>query len=105
VNSIRQQGKDVIIIGVGGAASSHSARSADEFIFYEQLIGKTVPVAAPVSSGRRVSDIDDFERPIERPVERILRILLVQLRIALFKNYEVNARNDEKIKDFNGELQ
>ena len=71
VNSIRQQGKDVIIIGVGGAASSHLAQSADEFIFYEQLIGKTVPVAATAPSGRRVSDIDDFERPIERAPERI----------------------------------
>lgn len=40
VNSIRQQGKEVTIIGVGGAASSHLAQSADEFIFYEQLLGK-----------------------------------------------------------------
>lgn len=71
VNSIRQQGKDVIIIGVGGAASSHLAQSADEFIFYEQLIGKSLPTVAATPSGRRVSDIDDFERPVERPVERI----------------------------------
>jgi len=42
VNSIRQQGKEVIVIGIGGAASEHLAQSADEFIFYEQLIGKTV---------------------------------------------------------------
>jgi uncharacterized protein (TIGR00288 family) len=40
VNSIRQQGKEVIIIGIGGAASSHLAQSADEFIFYETLVGK-----------------------------------------------------------------
>jgi uncharacterized protein (TIGR00288 family) len=40
VNTIRQQGKEVIIIGVGGAASAHLAQSADEFIFYEALIGK-----------------------------------------------------------------
>ena len=71
VNSIRQQGKDVIIIGVGGAASSHLAQSADEFIFYEQLIGKSLPTVVATPSGRRVSDIDDFERPIERPPERI----------------------------------
>ncbi len=71
VNSIRQQGKDVIIIGVGGAASSHLAQSADEFIFYEQLIGKSLPTVVATSSGRRVSDIDDFERPSERPPERI----------------------------------
>ncbi|MCX6014982.1 MAG: NYN domain-containing protein [Chloroflexales bacterium] len=71
VNSIRQQGKDVIIIGVGGAASSHLAQSADEFIFYEQLIGKTLPMVAATPSGRRISDVDDFERPVERPPERI----------------------------------
>jgi uncharacterized protein (TIGR00288 family) len=40
VNSVRQQGKEVIIIGIGGAASTHLAQSADEFIFYEQLVGK-----------------------------------------------------------------
>jgi len=45
VNSIRQQGKEVIVIGIGGAASAHLAQSADEFIFYEQLVGK-VPLAA-----------------------------------------------------------
>lgn len=44
VNTIRQQGKEVIIIGVGGAASAHLAQSADEFIFYESLLGKK-PVA------------------------------------------------------------
>lgn len=45
VNSIRQLGKEVIIIGIGGAASAHLAQSADEFVFYEQLVGKTVPDA------------------------------------------------------------
>lgn len=43
VNSIRQLGKEVIIIGIGGAASSHLAQSADEFILYEQIVGKNVP--------------------------------------------------------------
>jgi hypothetical protein len=40
VNTIRQQGKEVIVIGIGGAASAHLAQSADEFIFYESLVGK-----------------------------------------------------------------
>ncbi|PDW01991.1 NYN domain-containing protein [Candidatus Viridilinea mediisalina] len=40
VNNIRQQGKEVYIIGIGGAASTHLAQSADEFVFYEQLVGK-----------------------------------------------------------------
>ncbi len=40
VNSIRQQGKEVYVIGIGGAASTHLAQSADEFVFYEQLVGR-----------------------------------------------------------------
>ncbi len=63
VNSIRQQGKDVIIIGVGGAASSHLAQSADEFIFYEHLIGKQIATAPTSAANRRYSEIDEFERP------------------------------------------
>lgn len=50
VNSIRQQGKEVIIIGIGGAASAHLAQSADEFIFYEQLVGKA---PTRVTNGRQ----------------------------------------------------
>lgn len=37
VNAIRQHGKEVIIIGIGGAASAHLAQSGDEFLFYEQI--------------------------------------------------------------------
>lgn len=53
VNSIRQQGKEVFIIGIGGAASTHLAQSADEFIFYEQLVGKTPPPATRRSRASR----------------------------------------------------
>ncbi|HEY0605999.1 MAG TPA: NYN domain-containing protein [Herpetosiphonaceae bacterium] len=37
VNAIRQNGKEVVIIGIGGASSAHLAQSADEFLFYEQI--------------------------------------------------------------------
>lgn len=47
VNTIRQQGKEVIIIGIGGAASAHLAQSADEFIFYEALLGKKADPLLP----------------------------------------------------------
>src|SRR4051794_39062131 len=48
VNAIRQHGKDVIIIGIGGAASAHLAQSADEFLFYEQIADlKSPQQAAP----------------------------------------------------------
>jgi len=52
VNSIRQQGKEVIIIGIGGAASTHLGQSADEFVFYEQLVGKTPGPSSSSSSSR-----------------------------------------------------
>lgn len=63
VHAIRQHGKDVVIIGVGGAASSHLAQSADEFIFYEHLVGKTIATPTPTPPSRRFSDIDEYERP------------------------------------------
>jgi uncharacterized protein (TIGR00288 family) len=64
VNAIRQHGKEVIIIGVGGAASGHLAQSADEFIFYEQLLGKKpqplqadTPRIRTVERGRDIEDV------------------------------------------------
>ena len=59
VNSIRQQGKEVIVIGIGGAASAHLAQSADEFIFYEQLVGKAPPRA---TNGRQRSRPSEASR-------------------------------------------
>jgi uncharacterized protein (TIGR00288 family) len=47
VNAIRQQGKEVIVIGIGGAASAHLAQSADEFVFYESLVGKPPATLLP----------------------------------------------------------
>lgn len=38
VNTVRQYGKRVVVIGVSGAASTHLAQSADEFILYQQLL-------------------------------------------------------------------
>lgn len=72
VNSIRQQGKEVIIIGVGGAASGHLAQSADEFIFYEQLLGKKpqslqpdVPRGRAPDKGREGFEVDEMP-PVAR---------------------------------------
>jgi uncharacterized protein (TIGR00288 family) len=70
VNSIRQQGKEVIIIGIGGAASAHLAQSADEFIFYESLIGKKpstlqsdLPKAKMPEKGREYAEAEQDEPP------------------------------------------
>ncbi|MGQ9893730.1 MAG: NYN domain-containing protein [Roseiflexus sp.] len=70
VNAIRQHGKEVIIIGVGGAASGHLAQSADEFIFYEQLLGKKPqPLQADVPrirTAERGRDALEVEEPAPR---------------------------------------
>lgn len=38
VNAIRQNGKQAVVVGVAEAASSHLAQSADEFMFYRQIL-------------------------------------------------------------------
>jgi uncharacterized protein (TIGR00288 family) len=76
VNTIRQQGKEVIVIGIGGAASAHLAQSADEFIFYEALVGKKpsdlqqdVPKAKMPEKGRE-QEYAAAEQPPERSRDR-----------------------------------
>jgi len=75
VNTIRQQGKEVIIIGIGGAASAHLAQSADEFIFYESLVGKKaselqpdLPRAKMPEKGRDYAESDEEEAPPLPPI-------------------------------------
>jgi uncharacterized protein (TIGR00288 family) len=77
VNSIRQQGKEVIVIGIGGAASAHLAQSADEFIFYEQLVGKKPneleqdqPRAKMPEKGREHEGAEEEELPQIRGRDR-----------------------------------
>src|SRR5215211_4978705 len=78
VNTIRQQGKEVIIIGIGGAASAHLAQSADEFIFYESLVGKKaselqadLPRAKMPEKGREFADGDEeAPPPVAQPRSR-----------------------------------
>lgn len=65
VNSIRQQGKEVYIIGIGGAASTHLAQSADEFVFYEQLVGKQP--AATAAAAAIANRATELTRGIEAP--------------------------------------
>ncbi|MGB5934110.1 MAG: NYN domain-containing protein, partial [Anaerolineae bacterium] len=53
VNSIRQHGKWVVVIGIGGAASAHLAQSADEFVLYQQLRDKEETVEEPPKDPHR----------------------------------------------------
>jgi uncharacterized protein (TIGR00288 family) len=70
VNSIRQQGKEVYIIGIGGAASTHLAQSADEFVFYEQLVGRTPGgSAAAAAIASRATELTRGLEPIEEEDE------------------------------------
>lgn len=54
VNTIRQHGKRVIVIGVAESTSSHLAQSADEFIFYHQLAEDIVP---PEPKAKEIYDV------------------------------------------------
>jgi uncharacterized protein (TIGR00288 family) len=40
LNTIRQQGKHTVVIGVADATASHLAQAADDFVFYDQLLGR-----------------------------------------------------------------
>ncbi len=76
VNTIRQQGKEVIVIGIGGAASAHLAQSADEFIFYETLVGKPATpaaAAAPAKEQSRPRTTEKARDPYEDEPERETR--------------------------------
>ncbi len=69
VTSIRQQGKEVYVIGIGGAASTHLAQSADEFVFYEQLVGRQ-PIAsvAATAIANRATELVRGLEPLAEPV-------------------------------------
>ncbi|MEF3274618.1 MAG: NYN domain-containing protein, partial [Chloroflexus sp.] len=69
VHSIRQQGKEVYIIGIGGAASTHLAQSADEFVFYEQLVGRQPNASAAATAiANRATELNRALEAIEAPV-------------------------------------
>lgn len=69
VHSIRQHGKEVYIIGIGGAASTHLAQSADEFVFYEQLIGRQPNASAAATAiANRATELNRLPEPIEEPI-------------------------------------
>ncbi len=66
VHSIRQHGKEVFIIGIGGAASTHLAQSADEFLFYEQLIGRQPNASAAATAiANRATEINRALETVE----------------------------------------
>ncbi|MBM7845992.1 NYN domain-containing protein [Herpetosiphon giganteus] len=87
VNCVRQEGKDVIIVGIGGAASSHLAQSADEFLFYEQIVD-----IRPMG-GRRNERHDRSEKTFER-VERPERVERNDRAERPERSSERNERND-----------
>ncbi len=106
VNAIRQQGKEVIIIGIGGAASAHLAQSGDEFLFYEQIadlkaVGQSQvqarmlaaqeQVARPQEGRDRNGERSDRSEQVEHP-EQVER----PERIERTARSERNARGDRR---------
>ena len=94
VNAIRQQGKEVIVIGIGGAASSHLAQSADEFLFYESLVGKPAatllpdqPRAKMPEKGRENANGDTTPEPQREPTPDIYDVLVQAIHMARDRGY------------------
>ncbi len=96
VNAIRQQGKEVIVIGIGGAASAHLAQSADEFLFYESLVGKPSatllpdqPRAKMPEKGRENTngDAEPEPEPQREPSPDIYDVLVQAIYMARDRGY------------------
>lgn len=104
VNSIRQQGKRVTVIGVAESTSSHLAQSADEFLFYHQLAEDIVP---PEEKPKNVYDVlvDALLLARERKNACTLATLKLLMKELLGsfdeKNYaDAQNRNFTRFKDF-----
>ncbi len=87
VHSIRQQGKEVIIIGIGGAASTHLAQSADEFLFYEQLLGKPAPVQVHKPRHHAEPSAPTMAEPPAAPEPDIYDTLVAAVRLVRERGY------------------
>ncbi|HBY97902.1 MAG: NYN domain-containing protein [Ardenticatenaceae bacterium] len=103
INAIRQKGKECIVVGVAEAASSHLAQSADEFIFYHQLVDNLKP-PKPLSDPYPVL-VDAVKLARQRgnvPTFATLKLLMVEL-LGEFdqSNYkDKSGKAFSKFKDF-----
>jgi hypothetical protein len=98
VNTIRQSGKRVIVIGVADATSSHLAQSADEFIFYHQLAEDIVP---PKPKTKEIYDVlvDALQLARERKNACTLATLKL-LMIELLGNFDEGQHTDAQGRHF-----
>lgn len=98
VNSIRQHGKRVVVIGVGGAAASHLAQSADEFVFYRQLLDEE---ELPQSETRDIYDtlIEAVHLARKRGITCTLASLKL-LMIELLGDFDQTQYKDTEGKPF-----
>jgi hypothetical protein len=103
VNAIRQKGKECIIIGVAEAASSHLAQSADEFLFYHQLVDNLKPPRQATDPFAALADAVRIARQRGNvPTFATLKLILVEL-LGEFdqSNYkDKNGKPFNKFKDF-----
>jgi len=98
VNTIRQSGKRVIVVGVADATSSHLAQSADEFIFYHQLADDIVP---PKTKAKEIYDVvvDALHLARERKNACTLATLKL-LMIELLGNFDERQYTDAQGRHF-----
>jgi len=98
VNTIRQSGKRVIVIGVADATSSHLAQSADEFIFYHQLAEDILPAK---SKTKEIYDVlvDALQLARQRKNACTLATLKL-LMIELLGNFDERQYTDAQGRHF-----
>lgn len=103
VNAIRQKGKECIIVGVAEAASSHLAQSADEFIFYHQLVENLKPAKPLTDPYPALVDAVKLARQRGNvPTFATLKLLMVELLGEFDQgNYkDKSGKAFSKFKDF-----
>jgi hypothetical protein len=101
INAIRQQGKKAIVIGVADAASSHLAQSADEFIFYSQLLnGKGQDAEERKPTGQEQDAYQTLVQAVKLARQRGNLATLATLKLLMI---EILGDFDEtKLKDQHG---
>ena len=102
VNTIRQSGKFVSVIGVGGAASSHLAQSADDFVLYEHLMDEEVKKAPSDIYDALVEAIDLARQRDNISTMATLKLLMMEI-LGSFDEKEHRSSEGKfftKIKDF-----
>lgn len=99
INAIRQHGKRVVVVGVAEAASSHLAQSADEFMFYRQLLDNGKP-PAQVAKDPYAALVEAIHLARERNNVCTLATLKL-LMVEIMGEFDHSKYRDQEGKPFN----